>query len=146
MKKTPYSEIIDVVKEQKEYSLLCQGKSKKFVRYTEWEDYIGALLCEFPTEKDMYNFKRYCRNKERTSVRAPESIGAYITLLIPLLVDKMFVAVPGWMVLAWFFVVVMGVIIKNNVIVRESYFYTDIIEVIEKMETTADNTSKRNVS
>ena len=141
MKKTPYNEIIDVVKEQKEYSLLCQAKSKKYVRYTDWENHIEMCLYEFPTPQDLYNFKRYCKNRERTSARAPETLAVYIALLIPFLIDVFEKDIPGWLMLIWFLVVAGYSIWKNNVIIKESYFYTDVIEIIEKVEDTR-NTSK----
>ena len=55
MKKAPYKEIIDMKAEQKEYALLCEGKSKKFKVYSEWEDHIKDLLAKFHTLKDLYN-------------------------------------------------------------------------------------------
>ena len=134
MEKMPYSEIINVVDEQKEYSLLCQGKSKKYTCYTEWETHIEECLSRFKTSEDLYNFKRYCRNIERTSARAPESVTTYIALLIPILVEIVFEEIPWWAILIWFVGTVAYTMKQSKVLIRESYFYTDIIEIIEKIE------------
>ena len=84
MKKIPYLEIINLKEERNEYARLCNGKSKKFKLYTEWEDHIKELLTDFHTPQDLYNFKRYCINADRSQEKAPEMFIAYIGLLIPL--------------------------------------------------------------
>ena len=46
MKNPPYKEIIDLNAERKEYSRLCNGKSRIFKLYTEWEAHIKELLAD----------------------------------------------------------------------------------------------------
>lgn len=143
MKNYPYKEIFDLRKERKEYSRLCGGKSKKYRYYTDWEEHMLGCLSNIQAENGLTNFKKYCRNIERTSVRASDLIGTYIALLIPLIIDKMFKDIPGWLILVWFIIVTVYVLRTNKRMIREGYFYTDIIEIIEKMEAAINNESKQ---
>lgn len=143
MRNSPYKEIFDWKKERKEYSRLCRGKSKKYRYYTDWEEHMLGCLSNIQAENGLTNFKKYCRNIERTSVRASDLIGTYIALLIPLIIDKMFKDIPGWLILVWFTFVTVYVLRTNKRMIREGYFYTDIIEIIEKMEAAINNESKQ---
>ena len=134
MKKAYYSEIIDLVEEQKEYSRLCQGKSKKYKQYTDWEEHIEACLSNLNTEKDLYNFKRYCKNAERTSSRMPEFYVTYILLLVTVYIDKVFTDIPWYLWLIPFVGLLIYVIVQHKKVVKDSYFFTDILEIIERIE------------
>lgn len=74
MKNPPYKEIIDLNAERKEYSRLCNGKSRIFKLYTEWEDYIKRLLSGFNSPKDLYNFKHYCINAARAQEKSTGNV------------------------------------------------------------------------
>lgn len=134
MKKSPFSSIIDLNSEQKEYDRLCKYKSKKYKLYTEWEEHIAHCLSKFNTEKDLYNFKRYCMNRERTSSKIPEMFVIYITLLIPLYVEKMTDGFPPIMPICVALFIVCYSIIYYKRIILESYFFKDLIEIIERQE------------
>jgi hypothetical protein len=59
------------------------------------------------------------------------------------MIDKMFKDIPGWLILVWFIIVTVYVLRTNKRMIREGYFYTDIIEIIEKMEAAINNESKQ---
>lgn len=134
MKKSPFSSIIDLNSEQKEYGRLCKYKSKKYKLYTEWEEHIAHCLSKFNTKKDLYNFKRYCMNRERTSSKIPEMFVIYITLLIPLYVEKMTDGFSPIMLICAALLAVCCLMICYKRIIHESYFFKDLIEVIERQE------------
>ena len=134
MKKPPYHEIINLKEERKEYARLCNGKSKKFKLYTEWEDHIKALLADFRTPQDLYNFKRYCINAARAQEKAPEMYVAYICLLIPLYLDTFWDGMPVILAPIFLVAILAYAIIQNKKLARESCFFKDIIDVIESLE------------
>lgn len=77
MKYQPYSEIINLEKELKEYKKLCKGKSKKFRYFSEWESHIKRLLSTINDKEKLRNIKHYLINLERTSQSFP---GHYILI------------------------------------------------------------------
>lgn len=134
MKKPPYHEIINIKEERKEYARLCNGKSKKFTLYTEWESHIKEMLADFSTPQDLYNFKRYCMNADRSQEKAPDIHLAYIGLLIPLYVDTIFDGMPAILTLALVVILLICVIIQSKKLAKESCFFKDVINIIESIE------------
>lgn len=134
MKSNPYQEIINTHEEQKEYGRLCRRKSKKYIVYTDWEAHIRECLLSFNNSKDLYNFKRYCINIDRSAQKAPEMYMSYILLLIPLYIDAFFKELPSFMINIVALGIMLYAIIQNKRIIRESCFFKDIIEIIEKIE------------
>ena len=141
MKKAPYKEIIDMKAEQKEYALLCEGKSKKFKVYSEWEDHIKDLLAKFHTLKDLYNFKHYCVNASRAHEKTPDMYIVCISLFIPLYLDTFFMDLPTIIAPLVFLVLVAHIVIQNKKLTKESCFYKDIIEIAEKIECEQKETT-----
>ena len=138
MKKPPYHEIINLKEERKEYARLCNGKSKKFKLYTEWEDHIKALLADFRTPQDLYNFKRYCINAARAQEKAPEMYVAYICLLIPLYLDTFWDGMPVILAPIFLVAILAYAIILNKRLAKESCFYRDIVDIIDVMENSEE--------
>jgi hypothetical protein len=134
MKKPPYHEIINLKEERNEYAKLCSGKSKKFKLYTEWEAHIKELLADFRTPQDLYNFKRYCINADRSQEKAPEMFIAYIGLLIPLYVDTMFKGIPAFLTLFCFVGILVYALVQNKKLAKESCFFRDMIDIIDEIE------------
>lgn len=134
MKKPPYHEIINIKEERKEYARLCNGKSKKFTLYTEWENHIKELLSDFSTPQDLYNFKHYCMNANRAQEKAPDMHLAYIGLLIPLYLDTIWDQMPAMLTLTLVVILLVFVIMQNKKLAKESCFFKDIIDIIEKMD------------
>ena len=124
----------DFTEEHKEYSLLCQGKSEKYRFYTDWEDHVKSQLETFQTPKDLYNFKRYCKNCERAASQIPTVYWAYVALMIPMVLDFVLIDIPNLFKVSWSVGILIYVIIENRKVVRESFFFTDIIEIIEAIE------------
>ena len=134
MKKIPYQEVINLKEERKEYARLCSGKSKKFKLYTEWEAHIKELLADFCTPQDLYNFKRYCINTDRSQEKAPEMFIAYIGLLIPLYLDAIWEGMPALITLFFLVGILTYAIIQNKKLAKESCFFRDMIDIIDEIE------------
>ena len=132
MKDSPYNSILNFKIEQKEYALLCKGKSKKYKLYTDWEEHIIERISKFKDEKDLYNFKRYCMNRERTSSKMPEMFATYIGLLITIYLDRLTDGLPLLVWLLVFVGIVSWTIIQHKMVIRESYFFKDLIDIIEQ--------------
>ena len=120
MKKPPYHEIINIKEERKEYARLCNGKSKKFTLYTEWENHIKELLSDFSTPQDLYNFKHYCMNADRAQEKAPDMHLAYIGLLIPLYLETIWDQIPAILTMILVMILFAYVIIQNKKLAKES--------------------------
>lgn len=129
-----YSEIMDLKKEQKEYSLLCQGKSKAFIHYSDWSQHIENCLRKFQNKQDLRNFKHYCRNFERSSLQTSTLFISYVLFMIPIIIDEFWFDIPFLLMMPYLLWIIKVVISKNTEVIRESYFYTDVIEVIENLE------------
>jgi hypothetical protein len=91
-------------------------------------------LQQFPTSSDLYNFKRYCINQDRISSKTPELFGSYIALVFTVILDKInpylsILGIAGCILyFAWY-----GIKQHKNAI-RESCFFKDILEIIDKRE------------
>lgn len=135
MKKVPYREYLDLKLERKEYSRLCKSKSKKYRYYSEWEKHIEDSLLKFQTSEDLCNFKHFCINYDRSLSRLPEILGLYFPLIISLYLDRIFnqISVLVWILLLMFYICFWFVQHKNAIL--ESYFYKDILQIVEKVET-----------
>lgn len=136
MKKQPYSEIIDLTIERKEYSLLCRGKSEKYRYYTDWEDHITECVKKLPSKKDLDNFKHFCINAQRSISKAPELYVSYTLLLITVFIDEWLKNVPSYFWFLPFVGILCYAIVQNKILLKESYFFEDVIKIIEKTEVT----------
>ena len=133
-KKAPYSGIINIQEEYKEYSRFCGGKSKKFTVYTEWEAHIKELLTGFETPQELYNFKHYCINADRAQAKAPEMYTAYVALLIPLYLDIFWEGMPAYLAIILLFGAAFLAMILNKKLAKDSHFFEDVISIIESVE------------
>lgn len=133
-KKEPYIDIIDLKTEQKEYADLCNGKSKKFQTYTSWESHIKSLLLKFDSPSELYNFKRYCINQDRVFSNVPNLFGSYVILSITILFDNINPYVPLLGIAALIIYFSAYTIKQQKSIIKESCFFKDIVEIIEKIE------------
>ena len=133
-KREPYIDIIDLKTEQKEYADLCNGKSKKFQTYTSWESHIKSLLLKFDSPSDLYNFKRYCINQDRVFSNVPNLFGSYVILSITILFNNINPYVPLLGIAALIIYFSAYTIKQQKSIIKESCFFKDIVEIIEKIE------------
>ena len=143
MKHPPYHEIIHIKEERKEYGLLCNGKSKKFRLYSEWEDHIKSLLSDFGSQKDLYNFKRYCMNLDRTQTKAPEMFYAYVGMLLPIYIETIWKDTPPLLTILCFAGILAYTMVQNKKIARESCFFKDLVEIIEELENSQNTVCKK---
>ena len=132
--KKMYSEIMDLEEEQKEYSLLCQGKSEKYRYYSDWRQHIEECLGKFQNVLNLSDFKHYCRNFERSSLQVSTSFLSYILFIVPIVLDEFIVEIPFLLLVAYLLFITKHILKKNNEVVIESYFFSDLIEVIEAVE------------
>lgn len=132
--KEPYIDIINLKEEQKEYANLCNSKSKKFKTYTAWESHIKAILLEFNSPSELYNFKRYCINQDRVLSNAPNLFGSYIIFAISILLNNINPFLPIIGIIAFILYLVYYIIKQHKSIIQESCFFKDIVEIIEKIE------------
>ena len=142
MKYAPYAEIIDIKTERKEYSLLCQGKSKIYKYYSDWEEHIKGCLRGFEEPQDLYNFKRYCINSARVMEKAPDMYLGYIALIITMYIDKALVNLPIHFMIVLLLGVIIYSIVQNKRLAKECHFFQDIIEIIEKQESASEQKNK----
>lgn len=133
-KNQPYIEVVDLRSERKEYLKLCNGKSGKFKSYTDWQNYISSLLKKFSSLDDLYNFKRYCINQDRIFSNSPELFGSYVILLITLILDELFYGIPIWALAFMFLASAWWGIKQHKEVIKESCFFRDVIEIVEKIE------------
>lgn len=154
MKHLPYREIINLNDEAREYALLCRRKSTTYKHYSDWEEHITEHLKKFPTKKDLYNFKHFCINKERTTSQSPQWYGAGVGCAVSVISAsfledlkdlELFSQLQGvmrdivWYIVEILLCIIVGLLFKNFIDEMESlcnrnYFYKDIIELIEKVE------------
>lgn len=143
MKHPPYHEIINIKEERKEYGLLCNAKSKKYRLYSDWEDHIKCLLSDFRSPKDLYNFKRYCMNADRTQEKAPDMFYGYIGILLPIYIDTIWKDMPALLTILCFVGILAYTIVQNKKLARESCFFRDVVEIIEELENSQDTVCKK---
>ena len=92
------------------------------------------MLADFSTPQDLYNFKHYCMNADRSQEKAPDMHLAYIGLLIPLYVDTIFDGMPAILTLTLVVILLICVIIQSKKLAKESCFFKDVINIIESIE------------
>lgn len=146
MKKLPYHEIINLKEERIEYAKLCNGKSKKFKLYTEWEYHIKGLLEDFCTPQDLYNFKRYCINAARSQEKAPEMFLAYVGLLFPIYLDTIWEGMPQILTFLGFGGILIHALILSKKLSKESWFFQDIIDIIDMLENSEEQKKRVRVT
>ena len=143
-KHTLYYEIMDLRKEQKQYIKLCNGRSKKFKYYSDWEDYIVSCLAKFGSPKDLYNFKHFCMNAERTNKQIPDLFVNYLIIAISICIN---LNLPhGW--IAWVFALPLWtffLILGSDKYRKENLFYRDLVSIIEKVEENNRETTPASV-
>ncbi len=134
MKKQPYSEYIDIKEERKEYGLLCNDKSEKYTHYSDWEDHIIECLAKIDNPKDLYNFKRYCLNRARTTSKTPELFVTCVTFVFAIYLESILDGLPLIAIMILLLFTAYMMISENKRVIMESHFFDDVVEIIEKIE------------
>lgn len=135
MKKyAPYSEIINISEELKEYRRLCRRKSKKFTYYLDWKKYISEKVSRLDTPDKRENFKHYLINHNRVN---KNTNSYFITLMIFCMNPFINYYTPKSNIIN--IIITISIILflllfshdANN---KEYCFYCDLIEVLEEIE------------
>ena len=133
-KHAPYSEIIDISEELKEYQKLCRGKSKKFIYYLDWKKYISEKLSRLDTPDKKENFKHYLINHNRVN----KNINSYfITLMIfciNLYINKIDANFDLFSLTISIAIIIFQMVYQSDVYEKEYCFYCDLIEILEEIE------------
>lgn len=147
MKYKPYQEIMDFDKERKEYVELCKYKSKNSTYYTDWEEHISKCISTINNERDLYNFKRYCIRRKRTTAKMPDLQISVMGVLITFIIDKilgefrfclsemLYGIISAILFAICIIVFIIIIVTQHNDATIESHFFEDIIEIIEKVES-----------
>ncbi|MCM1474354.1 MAG: hypothetical protein NC040_09865 [Muribaculaceae bacterium] len=133
-KHAPYSEIIDISEELKEYRKLCRGKSKKFIYYLDWKKYISEKISRLDTPDKKENFKHYLINHNRVN---KNTNSYFITLMIfcmNLYINKIDVKFNFLSLTISIIIIIFQMIYQSDVYEKEYCFYCDLIEILEEIE------------
>ena len=71
-------------------------------------------------------------NRERTSSKMPEMFATYIGLLITIYLNRLTDGLPLFVWLLIFVGIVSWTIIQHKMVIRESYFFKYLIDIIEQ--------------
>ena len=134
MKTQPYSEIINLSAELKEYKKLCKGKSKKFTYYLDWKKYISEKLTKLESHDKVENFKHFILNHNRVN----KNINTYfVTIMIFCLnfyINKI-IAEYDWLTITIFILfIIFQLLFQSDANEKEYCFYCDLIEIVEEIE------------
>ena len=136
-KNQPYSEIIDLQKELKEYRKLCRGKSKEFTYYLDWKQYMVKQIQKLkePDKKDkIINFKHFLINANRVNKNINQ---VFITIMIfigTIMFTKTNLKIDFPLLLLLLIAIMLFLLLghdKNN---KEYCFYCDLIEIVKEIE------------
>lgn len=137
-KNQPYSEIIDVKKELKEYKKLCRGKSKKYTYYLDWKKHILELYKGLDTNDKVINFKHYLINENRINDMIYEPYVPvmlfFYTALISYQIKKMNM---NYLIFA-LVLLVITILLTNANNKKQMCFISDLIEIIEEFENNSE--------
>lgn len=135
----PFSEIVDLQAELKEYKKLCFRKSKKFTFYLEWKSHILNKIIMLGDLEKTENFKHYILNHKRT---CKNFNATYVTLMVfclSLFFNKQIVTFLPELdfissILTISFIMFMLITGSNNNNM-EYCFYSDLVDIIEEQQT-----------
>ena len=143
MKHRPFIEIIDFNAELKEYKYLCRRKSKKFTYYLDWKKHMFSLIEKFEDKNDLENFKYFCRNRERSTRSTASTYLSLIIMFATVCIDNFIVDINLLVWILIFFIIIGIIVWQNNAYEKENYFYKDILEIIQEVESKKFNFTKK---
>lgn len=134
MKKQPYSEIINLRTELKEYKKLCRGKSKEFIYYLDWKKYISEKLTKLDNCDKVENFKHFLLNHNRVN----KNINTYsVTIMIfclSLIINNINAEYNWISLIILILIILFAMMYQSDVQNKEYCFYCDLIEIVEEIE------------
>lgn len=135
MKKyAPYSEIIDISEELKEYRKLCRGKSKKFIYYLDWKKYISEKLSRLDTPDKKENFKHYLINHNRVNKNTKSYFITLMIFCMNLYINKIDAKFNFLSLTISITIILFQMIYQSDIYEKEYCFYCDLIEILEEIE------------
>lgn len=138
-KHAPYSEIIDISEELKEYKKLCRGKSKKFIYYLNWKKDISEKISRLDTPDKKENFKHYLINHNRVN---KNTNSYFITLMIfcmNLYISKIDAKFNFFSLTISIAIIIFQIVYQSDVYEKEYCFYCDLIEILEETENKEED-------
>ena len=135
-----FDDVFHLEEEQREYQLFCKGQSKKYQVYSEWEAHISEVLMRLDSKEKLYNFKRFCISNNRVQARASDMYVNAVGVLLSAFAGSVITTQPLVGILTLVAVIAfLGVlIVQNKRIIKESYFFEDVLKVIEKIEKSKE--------
>ncbi|EGC02480.1 hypothetical protein CUS_5434 [Ruminococcus albus 8] len=141
-KNQPYSEIIDLQKELKEYKKLCRGKKSKFKYYLDWKEHITENLLKLDDNDKKENFLHYLINRKRGSGVAKSIymplilsvIALYVNNIVNTSTENKYGIAANVIALVIFILLIIFFVVKDSFGYHDDYcFYCDTIEILEEI-------------
>lgn len=133
-KHAPYSEIIDISEELKEYRKLCRGKSNKFIYYLDWKKYISEKLSRLDTPDKKENFKHYLISHNRVNKSVDSYFVTFMLFCATTLINKLNIVYDIVSLIVTILIILLEIIYQVNFHDKEYCFYCDLIEILEEIE------------
>lgn len=141
-KNQPYSEIIDLQKELKEYKKLCRGKKSKFKYYLDWKEHITENLSILDDNDKKENFLHYLIDRKRGSGVAKSIymplilsvIALYVNNIVNTSTENKYGIAANVIALVIFILLIIFFVVKDSFGYHDEYcFYCDTIEILEEI-------------
>ena len=136
----PYSEIIDIQSELKEYKKLCDGKSKNYKYYLDWKSVIANKMSGLDSDEKRDNFKHFLINRKRSSENINEIYIPVTTCCITILLNAITIILSDIYRMKWimFFIIICLLLWNVRSFLKdykknsmEYCFYCDLIDIME---------------
>ena len=143
-KNQPYSEIINLQDELKEYTKLCDCKSNKFTYYLDWKEYITKKLDYLDSYDKLENFKHYLLYKKRNAEHFNSAFLSLIIFALTFYLNNIFKAFANTaetqITIDIIFCLLITMYAITNIgkeskkLNQEYCYYCDLIEIIEEKQ------------
>lgn len=135
----PYSEIIDLSSEWKEYRKLCKGTSEKYVYYLDWKKHITEEISKLDDLGKMENFKHYLINNNRVNKSIYIQFVPLMIFCFTIIFGETFQEADSFSMLAGIGITLLFILWKNDYYNKEYCFYCDVLEILEEVYKREDN-------
>ena len=136
-KNQPYSEIIDLQKELKEYRKLCRGESKEFTYYLDWKRYMVEQIQKLkePDKKDkIINFKHFLISNSRVNKNINQVFIAIMIFVGTILLNKTDFKIDFFALVVIVLIIIVSMLLAHDRNNKEYCFYCDLIDIVEEIE------------
>ena len=132
-KNQPYTEIIDLQKELKEYKNLCEGKNSKFKYYLDWKEHITKKLVKLGDNDKNENFLHYLINQKRYRGKTDSIIMPVMVFCFSLYFNKSDLVGDVISFLILILITMSFMIIYSDECHKNYCFYCDTIEILQEI-------------